>query len=191
MVQIKEYEYEIQIYSNARLISEEITHRRFIASYFTSLTLTCSSTAASAGALLPLTLPICAFKAQKIRTHRKQLKLVRKELERRALSPMDKRKRDIIVPTTIAFATYAVTFGIADAIDLVPEGAQEGLHNQIEGVFNVEDGSGGLDKVGNTYEAFMLAEAASPLTNRLIRHEYRPGCPPPLPPRPPQKMKEQ
>ncbi|CAE7119268.1 unnamed protein product [Rhizoctonia solani] len=141
----------------------------------------------SAGTLLPLTVPICAFKANKIRTHRKQLKMVRKELERRALSTMEKRKRDVLVPVAVAFTIYAMTFSIADAIDIVPEGIQEGLHDKIEGFF----GSGGLDKIGNTYESFILAEAATPLTNKIIRHNYRPGCPPPLPPRPGQKMKEQ
>ncbi|KAG8711253.1 hypothetical protein FRC11_003293, partial [Ceratobasidium sp. 423] len=141
-------------------------------------------TAASAGTLLPLTVPICAFKAHKIQTHRKQLKMVRRELQRRALSPMEKRKRDVFIPVAAAFTIYAVTFGIADAVDLVPEGMQEALHAQIEGFFGVEDGSGGLDKVGNTYEAFILAEAATPLTNALVQHGYRPGCPPPLPPRP-------
>ncbi|KDN46739.1 hypothetical protein RSAG8_04119, partial [Rhizoctonia solani AG-8 WAC10335] len=191
MVKLKEYEYELYRYPNDRLISEEISHRRFIASYITSLTLTCSSTAASAGTLLPLNLPICAFKANKILTHRKQLKMVREELEGRALSPMDKRKRDILVPVAVAFTTYAVTFGVADAIDIVPEAVQEGLHDQIEGLFGVADGSGGLDKVGNTYESFILAEAATPLTNKLVRHEYRPGCPPPLPPRPGHKFKNQ
>ncbi|CAE6398908.1 unnamed protein product [Rhizoctonia solani] len=187
MVKIKDYECELQIYPNDRLISEEISHRRFIASYITSLTLTCSSTAASAGTLLPLTAPICVFKAHKIRTHRKQLKLVRKELERRALSTMEKRKRDVFIPVAVAFTTYAVTFGIADAIDLVPNGIQEGLNDQIEGIFGVDDGSGGLDKVGNAYEAFILAELAAPLTHRLVQHENKYACPPPLPPRPGQK----
>ncbi|CAE6474632.1 hypothetical protein ACGC1H_004968 [Rhizoctonia solani] len=191
MVKLKEFEYELQKYPNDRLISEEISHRRFIASYITSLTLTCSSTAASAGTLLPLTVPICAFKANKIRVHRKQLKMVRKELERRALSPMEKRKRDVLVPVAVAFTIYAVTFGIADAIDIVPEGVQGGLQDKIEALFGVADGSGGMGKVGNTYEAFILAEAATPLTNKLVRHEYRPGCPPPLPPRPGRKIKGQ
>ncbi|CUA71006.1 hypothetical protein RSOLAG22IIIB_09293 [Rhizoctonia solani] len=191
MVKSKQYELELPHYPNERLISDEISHRRFIASYITSLTLTCSSTAASAGTLLPLTVQICAFKANKIRVHRKQLKMVRKELERRSLSPMEKRKRDVLVPVAVAFTIYAVTFGIADAIDIVPEGIQEGIQDRIEELFGVADGSGGLDKVGNTYESFIMAEAVTPFTNKLIRHEYRLGCPPPLPPRPGQKIKEQ
>ncbi|CAE6444902.1 hypothetical protein BN14_05657 [Rhizoctonia solani AG-1 IB] len=187
MTKLQQYESELQNYPNDRLITEEISHRRFIASYITSLTLTCSSAAASAGTLLPLTIPICAFKANKIRVHRKQLKMVRRELERRCLTPMDKRKRDVLVPVAAAFTIYAVTFGIADAIDVVPEGVQEALHDKIEGLFGVADGTGGLDKVGNTYEAFILAEAATPLTNALVQHGYKPGCPPPLPPRPKKK----
>ncbi|KAF8671236.1 hypothetical protein RHS04_08390 [Rhizoctonia solani] len=187
MTKTKEYEYELQSFPNSLLITEEISHRRFIASYITSLTLTCSSAAASAGTLLPLTIPICAFKANKIRVHRKQLKMVRIELQRRCLSPMEKRKRDVLVPVAAAFTIYAITFGIADAIDIVPEGFQEALHDKIEGLFGVADGSGGLDKVGNTYESFILAEAATPLTNALVQHGYKPGCPPPLPPRPMKK----
>ncbi|KAJ1309357.1 hypothetical protein OPQ81_006136 [Rhizoctonia solani] len=188
---LKEYEYELQYYPNDRLVMDEISHRRFIASYVTSLTLTCSSTVASAGTLLPLTVPICAFKAHKIRKHHKQLKMVRRELGRRCLSPAEKRKRDVLVPVAAAFTIYAVTFGIADAIDLIPDSVQEGLHDAIEGFFGVENGSGGLDKVGNTYEAFILAEAATPLSNALVQHGYKSRNPPKLPPRPGQKMKNQ
>ncbi|CAE6400331.1 unnamed protein product, partial [Rhizoctonia solani] len=140
--------------------------------------------AASAGTLSPLTVPICAFKANKIRVHRKQLEMVRKELERRSLSPMEKRKRDALVPVAVAFTIYAVTFGIADAIDIVPEGVQEGIQDKVEELISVADESGGLNKVGNIYEAFIMAEAVTHLTNKLVRHEFRPGCPPPLPPRP-------
>jgi hypothetical protein len=53
---------------------------------------------------------------------------------------MDKRKRDVLVPVAAAFTIYAVTFGIADAIDVVPEGVQEALHDKIEGLFGVADG---------------------------------------------------
>ncbi|CUA75760.1 hypothetical protein RSOLAG22IIIB_11971 [Rhizoctonia solani] len=184
MLKSKEYQIQLPHYPNERLISDEISHRRFIASYITSLTLTTSSTAASAGTLLPLTIPICAFKANKIRVHRKQLEMVRKELEKRSLSPMEKRKRDVLVPVSVAFTVYAVTFGIADAIDIVPEGLQEGIQDKIEGLFGVADGSGGLDKVGNIYEAFIMTEAATPLTDKLIRHDFQSRYPPPLPPRP-------
>ncbi|CAE6499355.1 unnamed protein product [Rhizoctonia solani] len=117
--------------------------------------------------------------------------MVCKELERRSLSPMEKQKRDVLVPVSVAFTIYAVTFGIADAINIVPEGVQEGIHDKVEGFFGVEDGSGGLDKVGNAYEAFIMTEAATPLTDKLIRHGFQSGCLPPLPPRPDQKMKEQ
>ncbi|CAE6400342.1 unnamed protein product [Rhizoctonia solani] len=117
--------------------------------------------------------------------------MVRQELDRQSLSPMEKQKRDVLVPVAVAFTIYAVTFGIADAIDIVPEGMQEGIQDKIEELFGVADESGGLDKVGNTYEAFIMAEAVTPLTNKFVRHEFRPGCRPPLPPRRGQKTKEQ
>ncbi|KAG8737368.1 hypothetical protein FRC10_008283 [Ceratobasidium sp. 414] len=164
------------------LIHEEISHRRALASYITSLTLTAGSTAGSPGALAPLSLPIASFKLYKIKFHRAKLELVRAELKRRNLSPACKRKRDVLVPVAVAFAAYAVTLGLADAIDLVPESLQDLLEDQIEGIFGVEEGTGGLGKVGDQYEAFIIAEAITPLTNRAIHSHHL--KPPPLPPRP-------
>ncbi|KAG8709118.1 hypothetical protein FRC09_000854 [Ceratobasidium sp. 395] len=177
-----DYGFQCGIWPSHKLIHEEISHRRALASYITSLTLTAGSTAGSAGALAPLALPIASFKLYKIKSHRSKLKLVRAELARRNLSPACKRKRDILVPVAVTFATYAITLGLADVADLVPESFQHGLEAQIEGFFGLEEGDGGLGKVGDQYEAFVIAEAATPLTNRAM-HSYHPK-PPPLPPKP-------
>ncbi|KAG8714194.1 hypothetical protein FRC08_012264 [Ceratobasidium sp. 394] len=184
-----DYALQCANWPNHTLIHEEISHRRALASYITSLTLTAGSTAGSAGALAPLALPIASFKLYKIKSHRTRLKLVRAELERRNLSPACKRKRDVLVPVAVTFAAYTVTLGLADVLDLVPESLQHQLESQVEDFFGVEERTGGLDKVGDQYEAFMIAEAITPLTNRAL-HSHYPG-PPPLPPRPARHFKSQ
>ncbi|QRW00920.1 hypothetical protein RhiJN_28938 [Ceratobasidium sp. AG-Ba] len=150
------------------LIREEIRHQRALVSYLTSFTLTAGSTAVSGGTLAPLVLPIALFKLYKIESHKSKLKLVRAELTRRNLTPARKRKRDILIPVAVTSAIYAITFGLADVIDIVPESVQHGIEVQIEQFFGVEQGEGGLTKVGNQYEAFALVEAATPLTNRVM-----------------------
>ncbi|KAG8709121.1 hypothetical protein FRC09_000857, partial [Ceratobasidium sp. 395] len=52
------YASECATWSDDYLISKEISHRRSIASYVTSLTLTAGATASTMGAAAPLTVPI-------------------------------------------------------------------------------------------------------------------------------------
>ncbi|KAG9100821.1 hypothetical protein FRC06_003642 [Ceratobasidium sp. 370] len=185
----EDYTLQCASWPNHILIHEEISHRRALAAYITSLTLTAGSTAGSGGALAPLALPIASFKLYKIKSHRAMLKLVRAELERRNLSPACKRKRDVLVPVAVAFAAYAVTLGLADAVDLVPESLQDSLEGEIEGLFGVEGEASGLDKVGDQYQAFAITEAITPLTNRAIHARFL--KPPPLPPRPARHFESQ
>ncbi|KAF8602803.1 hypothetical protein BDV93DRAFT_509068 [Ceratobasidium sp. AG-I] len=131
---------------------------------------------ASMGTLAPLTLPIGAFKIYKINSHRSKLGIVRVELARRYLSPADKPKRDVLIPVAVTLTAYVVTLGVADAIDLVPADIQGSIEGHVETAAGVEPGSGGLGDVGDKYEAFIIAEAASHVTNAAMR--------PTLPPRP-------
>lgn len=152
-------------WSNDTLVFKEISHRRSIASFITSLTLTGGVTAASAGTLAPLTLPIGAYKLYKIISHRSKLRSVRAELARRHLSVVDKRARDVIVPVAVTLTVYVLTLGLADIIDLVPSEVQGLVEENIETAACVEPGSGGLADVGDSYQAFIIAEAASPFTH--------------------------
>ncbi|KAG9127444.1 hypothetical protein FRC07_013761 [Ceratobasidium sp. 392] len=88
----------------------------------------------------------------------------------------------IFMDIAVTFAAYAVTLGLADVVDLVSDDLQHGVESQIEAFFGVEEGAGGLDKVGDQHEAFIIAEMATPLTNQAI-HSHCPKAPP-LPPRP-------
>jgi len=162
------YENQCFEWSDDTLIFREISHRRSIASYVTSLTLTGAATVASAGTLAPLTLPIGALKLYKINSHRSKLQVVRAELARRYLSPSDKRKRDVLIPVAATFTVYVLTLGLAEIIDIVPSDVQGSIEDHVETKAGVEPGSGGLDKVGNSYQAFMITEAAAPLTNAAM-----------------------
>ncbi|KAL0563405.1 hypothetical protein V5O48_018663 [Marasmius crinis-equi] len=166
---------ELSSWTNGQLITQEISHRRSIASYVTGLTLTGLTTIASGGTLAPLTLPIGVFKAYKIDSHKDKLDMVRRELSNRHLSPPEKRNRDVLVPVAIAFTAYVTTLGLADIIDLVPSDVQGHLNSEVESAAGVAEGSGGLDVVADKYEAFIIAEAAAPLSNAAMR--------PTLPPR--------
>ncbi|KAG9076463.1 hypothetical protein FRC06_009494, partial [Ceratobasidium sp. 370] len=163
------YAYKCSTWSDDKLIFEEISHRRSIASYVTSLTLTAGLTVATMGGAAPLTLPICVFKVYKIESHKSKLQAVRAELARRNLSPAQKRKRDMLVPVAVAVTVYVVTFGLADMIDIVPSDVQGAVEGHIESATGREQGTMNQESVGNKYEAFILAEAASPLTNAAIR----------------------
>ncbi|CAE6377251.1 unnamed protein product [Rhizoctonia solani] len=162
-------ESELKCWSNEQLVFKEISHRRSIASYVASLTLTSVTTVVSAGVLMPLTIPIGAFKAYKVNSHKSKLGMVRAELARRHLSPAEKQKRDILVPLAIAFTVYAITLGLADMIDIVPLDVQGPFNSGVEAVAGVEQGTGGMDKVGDTYQAFVIAEAIVPLSNAVIK----------------------
>jgi hypothetical protein len=133
-------EFELKDWSDERLVFKEISHRRSIASYVASLALTGASTIASAGVLMPLTLPIGAFKAYKINSHKSKLGMIRAELQRRHLSPAKKRKHDLLVPVTVMLTVYTLTLGLADIIDVVPLDLQSLLDNGIETTAGVEQG---------------------------------------------------
>ncbi|KAG8751927.1 hypothetical protein FRC12_012198 [Ceratobasidium sp. 428] len=164
-----DYASECAAWSNDCLVFKEISHRRSIASYVTSLTLTAGTTAGTMGAAAPLTIPIGTFKLYKINSHKSKLKTVRAELSRRHLSPTDKRKRDVLVPVAITFTVYATTLGLADMIDIVPSDVQSTFESQIDDVAHIDQGSTGADSVGDKYQAFILAEAVSPLTNATMQ----------------------
>ncbi|KAF8602804.1 hypothetical protein BDV93DRAFT_509069 [Ceratobasidium sp. AG-I] len=178
-----DYKTQCAEWSNDTLIFKEISHRRSIASYITSLTLTGGATVASMGTLAPLTLPIGAFKLYKINSHRSKLNVVRAELARRHLAPADERKRDVLVPVAVTFMVYVATLGLADVIDIVPSDVQGSLEGHVETAAGVEQGSGGLADVADKYQAFVIAEAAAPLTNAAIH--------PTPPPRPGHYAKDQ
>ncbi|KAG8737547.1 hypothetical protein FRC10_008060 [Ceratobasidium sp. 414] len=162
-----DYTYKSSTWSDDKLIFE-VSHRRPIASYITSLTLTAGLTVATMGGAAPFTLPIGAFKAYKIESHKSKLEAVRAELARRNLSTAQKRKRDVLVPVAVAFTAYVVTFSLADMIDIVPSNVQGAIEGQIESATGHEQGTTNQEGVGNKYEAFILAEAASPLSNAAI-----------------------
>lgn len=135
-----DYESSCAEWSNETIIRKEISNRRSIASYITSLALTGGVTVASAGTLAPLTLFIGAFKLYKINSYRSKLKIVRAELARRHLSPADQQKRDVLVPLAITCTVYALTLGFADIIDIVPSDVQVVLDGHVECTAAVEQG---------------------------------------------------
>jgi hypothetical protein len=136
----QDYACECAAWTDNTLISKEVSHRRALASYITSLTLTAGSTVGSAGALAPLTVPIASFKLYKIKSHRSKLKIVRTELAKRHLTTALRQKRDIIIPVAVTFTAYTITFGLADAVDLVPSDMQDAFQSQVEALFGVEEG---------------------------------------------------
>ncbi|KAL0572728.1 hypothetical protein V5O48_009228 [Marasmius crinis-equi] len=160
---------ELSSWTNQQLVTKEVSHRRSIASYVTSLTLTGMTTVASVGTLAPLTVPIGAFKAYKISSHKDKLDMVREELSKRQLSPAEKRNRDVLVPVAIAFTVYVATLGLADVVDLVPSDVQGHFNSEVESAAGVPQGSGGLNEVGDKYQAFAMAEAAAPLANQAMK----------------------
>ncbi|KAG8737365.1 hypothetical protein FRC10_008280 [Ceratobasidium sp. 414] len=158
------YACECSAWSNDALILKEISHRRSIASYLTSLTLTAGATVGTMGAVAPLTVPVSAFKLYKIKSHRSKLDLVRAELARRHLLPVGKRTCDVLLPVAMTCMVYVATLGIADIIDFVPSDVQGMFEGHTEGAVGVAPGSVGGDCAGDTYQAFLVAEAASPWT---------------------------
>ncbi|KAG8706073.1 hypothetical protein FRC08_001286 [Ceratobasidium sp. 394] len=164
-----DYACECSTWSDDKLILKEVSHRRSIASYVTSLSLTAGLTVATMGSAALFTLPICAFKVYKIESHKSKLQIVRAELARRNLSPAQKRKRDALVPVAVAFTVYVVTFGLADMIDIVPSDVQGAIEGPIESTTGQEQGTMSQEGVGDKYQAFILAEAASPLANAAMR----------------------
>ncbi|KAG8691138.1 hypothetical protein FRC08_010266 [Ceratobasidium sp. 394] len=164
------YARECSSWCNDTLILKEISHRRSIASYLTSLTLTAGATVGTMGAVAPLTVPISAFKLYKIRSHRSKLEAVRAELARRHLLPAEKRTCDVFLPVAVTCMIYMATLGIADIIDLVPSDVQ----GMFGDVVDATPGSIGGDCANDTYQAFLVAEAASPWT----KAEMHPTSPP-------------
>ncbi|KAG9124231.1 hypothetical protein FRC07_012322 [Ceratobasidium sp. 392] len=164
----EDYAYKCSTRTDDKLIFKELSHRRSIASYVTSFTLTAGLTITTMTGAAPLTIPVCAFKAYKIASHKFKLKLVRAELARRNLSPSKKRKRDVLIPVAVALSVYVITLGLADVIDIVPSDVQGALEGHIEAAVGFAQGTLGEEGVGNTYEAFVLMGAVPPLTNPAI-----------------------
>ncbi|KAL0572729.1 hypothetical protein V5O48_009229 [Marasmius crinis-equi] len=166
-------EAELKGWSNEKLIVKEVSHRRSIAGFITSLTLTSVGTAASGGSLAVLSLPLGAFEAYKIKSHKSKLDMVRKELARRHLSPLEKRKRDVLIPVAVTSLLWWVLGDLANAIDAVPVDVQLDLNSEIEGLAEVQPGSGGLDKVGDDYQTAVLTGLAAPLGNAAMNSGLR------------------
>ena len=126
---------QCHLWSNQQLILHEIIERRRIAAYATGLTLTAVTGVATLGATTPIIAPIAGFKAYKIHSHNKKLKIIRDELSRRHLSPRDKKKRDILIPATITVGLYLVSMGIADVVNVVPDAIQSAIQEPIQHAF--------------------------------------------------------
>ncbi|KAG9119048.1 hypothetical protein FRC07_006120 [Ceratobasidium sp. 392] len=156
-----DYSSKCSTWSDDQLVAKEVSHRRSIASYITSLTLTAGTTAATMGAAAPLTVPIGGFKLYKINSHRSKLKTVRAELAKRNLSPEKKRKRDVLVPVSVTFTVYVATFGLADVVDIVPSDVQGMIQGHVDDAFGLDQGTTGQGGVGDKYQAFIMAEAAN------------------------------
>ncbi|KAG8688057.1 hypothetical protein FRC09_013128, partial [Ceratobasidium sp. 395] len=165
----KDYEYKCSTWTDNKLIAKEASHRRSIASYATSLTLTAGLTVVTMTGAAPFTIPICVFKAYKIGSHKFKLKLVRAELARRNLSPAKKRKRDLFIPVAVACTIYVITFGLADVIDIVPSDVQGVIEGHLESIMGYAQGTLNEEGVGNAYEALAFIGAVSPLSNAVIR----------------------
>ena len=123
---------QCHLWSNEQLIDHEVIHRRRIAGYAAGLTLSAATGIATFGATAPIVVPIGGFKVYKIRSHYKKLQIIREELSRRHLCPQEKKKRDILIPVTTTVAIYLATMGIADVVDIVPDGIQTVIHDHIQ-----------------------------------------------------------
>ncbi|KAG8696514.1 hypothetical protein FRC09_008416 [Ceratobasidium sp. 395] len=168
-----DYKSKCSTWSNDRLIFKEVSHRRAIASYITSLTLTAVTTIVTAGVAAPLMLPIGAYKLYKINSHKSKLKTVRAELAKRNVSPKGKRKRDVVVPVAFSLSIYVVTFGLADIVDVVPADIQGAFEHHVEDVTNIEHGAVEEGGVGDKYEALVMVEAVDLAARQGTRSSQR------------------
>lgn len=125
------------LWSNEELIQKEIKHRRKIAYFATGLVMTTAGGVATLGTTAALTTPIAAFKIYKIHSHLKKLKAVRAELAKRHLSPVEKRKRDVLIPMTKSAVLFLATIGIADGLDLIPDTVPEILEEAMQEAIEV------------------------------------------------------
>ncbi|CAF4988216.1 unnamed protein product [Rotaria sp. Silwood1] len=158
------------LWSNEKLIQKEINHRRKVASFATGLALTTTTGVATFGMAIPLVGPIAAFKIYKIHSHRKKLKAVRSELARRHLSPAEKRKRDVLIPMTKSAVIYFATAGIADGLDLIPDGLQTLLDDPIQEAFELTEEK--ILKLADKFQAFIITEVGAAVIHKIMDDEY-------------------
>ncbi|KAF8305239.1 hypothetical protein DL93DRAFT_2089650 [Clavulina sp. PMI_390] len=169
---LMKFEQEIVGWSNAHLVHEEVGLRRSIASYITGLCWSGTSMFLTGG----LTAPIAAFKGYKIFSKRDKLKAVRAELNRRHLTPNQKRVRDIVIPVAVVSLVYLTTLGLAEFFDFVPLDMQASFQEPIQEALSahgVDATTENMTVAADKYEAFILAELASPITHPIIDHAGR------------------
>ncbi|QRV86895.1 hypothetical protein RhiJN_14913 [Ceratobasidium sp. AG-Ba] len=173
---MSEYAAKCSTLDSNTLICKEIKYRRDIASCITSLALSVGATIGSAGASLPLTIPTGAYNAYKINSYKHKLKIIRQELTRRHLSPVQMRKRDILIPVAFTYAADVVSLGLAGIVDVVPFGMECFMESQVASAVGFEPGSTGLGGLGNQIEAELLNQAMSTFAHPLMTPR-----PPPMP----------
>ncbi|KAG8839892.1 hypothetical protein FRC18_000015 [Serendipita sp. 400] len=178
---IAKYEQKCINMSNDDLIGAEINKRRAIASLVASLSITTVVTVGTVGAVSPLTIPLGGWKVYKIRGNHKKLRIVRAELAKRNLTPVEKRKRDIFIPATVTMVTYVTTLGIADAFDFVPDTIQNAVQAPVAELIGSDTTV--LSEGANKFQAFLIGEAAAPLIQKAQQSfQYRPSTPSNYPP---------
>ncbi|KAG8828326.1 hypothetical protein FRC18_009780 [Serendipita sp. 400] len=159
-----EFEVECAAMSNETLVTEEVSHRRSIASYVTSLSLTTVVTVGTCGVTAPLMVPIGGFKAYKIHSHHKKLKSVRAELAKRQLSTAEKKKRDVLIPATVTMTVYIATLGLADVFDIVPDSIQNAFQAPIAESMGTD--SYGVSAIADKYQVSIQSTGTATPKNK-------------------------